>query len=217
MKWLAGVFAIVLACAWALPLSDVFAQEPDPLISPQEGGVRSLFQVVGQSGWTPGETVTLTFGFADLPPDVSYAGATYHERQVTVLRDGTWSFPVVISEDLFPFPLWRPGFIVVRAHSANRTVVNSFIYTVEGRRPLGTPPLASFGFGPSPADRTALFTLSLFAAGTGALLALSGAWRRREALSASRTDRSAGSAGPIRGWGVQPALWGFKERLHRLT
>ena len=37
---------------------------------------------------------------------------------MTVLRDGTWSFPVVINNDLFPFPLWRPGFIVVRAQSA---------------------------------------------------------------------------------------------------
>jgi hypothetical protein len=181
VKWLAASFAIVLAFAWAIPLGHAFAQVPaDPLISPAEGGAGALFQVVGQSGWTPGETVTLTFGFADIAPDASYAGATYHERQVTVLRDGTWSFPVVVNSDLFPFPLWRPGFIVVRAQGADKTEVNSFVYTVAVRAPLGTPPLASFGFGPPPGlDRSFLLTLALFAAGTGALLTLSGAWRRR--------------------------------------
>ena len=61
---------------------------------------------------------------------------------MTVLRDGTWSFPTVVNNNLFPFPLWRPGYIVVKAQSATTTAVNSYIYTVEGRAPAGLPPLA---------------------------------------------------------------------------
>ena len=185
MRWSALVLAFALACAWALPIKSAFAQEPSELlISPTQGEPGTLFQVVGQSGWTPGETVTLTFGFADLPADASYAGATYHERQAMVLRDGTWSFPVVITPDLLPFPLWRPGYIVVRATSPSKTDTGNFVYTVEGKVPLGTPPLASFGFGPQAPDRTAAAALALLCAGTGALLAFSGTWRRREAAPA---------------------------------
>ena len=185
MRWLTAVFAVALACAWALPIRSAFAQGPSELlISPAQGEPGSRFQVVGQSGWTPGETVTLTFGFADLPADNTYAGATYHQREVTVLRDGTWSFPVVISEDLFPFPLWRPGYIVVRATSPSKTDTGDFVYTVEGRLPLGTPPLATFGFGPQPPDRTTAAALALLCTGTGALLAFSGAWRARPTAGA---------------------------------
>ena len=187
VRWLTAVFAIALACAWALPIRSAFAQgSSELLISPTRGEPGTLFQIVGESGWTPGETVTLTFGFADLPADNTFAGATYHERQVTVLRDGTWSFPVVINADLFPFPLWRPGYIVVRASSPSRTDTGDFVYTVEGKLPLGTPPLAAFGFGPPPPDRTAAAALALLCAGTGALLSFSGAWRRRDEAAARR-------------------------------
>jgi hypothetical protein len=180
VRWMATVFALALACLWALPLRNASAQAPvDPLITPSQGTLATVFQVVGQTGWTPGETVTLTFGFADLPADAGFAAATYHQRQATVLRDGTWSFPVVVTPDFFPFPLWRPGYIVVKASSPTKTVVGNFVYTVEGKTPLGTPPMASYGFGPQPPDRTAAAALALLCAGAGALLAFSGAWRGR--------------------------------------
>ena len=171
------MLALALACVRALPIGTSSAQQPSELlISPTQGDPGSRFQVVGQSGWTPGETVTLTFGFADLPADNTFAGATYHERTVTVLRDGTWSFPVVITPDLLPFPLWRPGYIVIRAVSPTQTDTGNFIYTVNGKLPLGTPPLATFGFGPQPPDRGASVALALLCAGAGVLL-MYGAWR----------------------------------------
>ncbi len=43
--------------------------------------------------------------------------------------------------------------------------------------PLGTPPLATFGFGPQPPDRTAAAALALLCAGTSALLLFGGMWR----------------------------------------
>jgi hypothetical protein len=174
------VLACALACLWALPIGSSFAQQPSELlISPAQGEPGSRFQVVGQSGWTPGETVTLTFGFADLAADNTFAGATYHQRDVTVLRDGTWSFPVVVAPDLLPFPLWRPGYIVVRAASPSKTDTGNFVYTVESKLPLGTPPLSTFGFGPQPPDRTAAAALALLCAGAGALLVFAGVWRGR--------------------------------------
>jgi len=180
VKWLATVTALALAFATALPLSMARAQIPEePLISPAAGEVGSRFQVVGQSGWTPGETVTLSFGFSDSPPGNSFGGPFYHERQATVLRDGTWSFPVVVNDELFPFPLYRPGFIVVKAQSPSKTAMNSFVYAVAGERPLGPPPLASFGFGPPRGNHAFAMTIGLFAAGIGALVTVSGAWRRR--------------------------------------
>lgn len=172
------MLALALACVRALPIGTSNAQQPSELlISPAQGEPGSLFQVVGTSGWTPGDTVTLTFGFADLPADSTFAGATYHERTATVLRDGTWSFPVVITPDLLPFPLWRPGYIVVRAVSPTKTDTGNFVYTVEGKLPLGTPPMASYGFGPQPPDRGASVALALLLAGAGAMLVCSGAWR----------------------------------------
>ncbi len=188
VKWCTAFFALALALTGALPLGSAHAQEPDPLIDPPQGNAGSRFQAVGQTGWTPGESVTLAFSFSDQAPGASFAGPFYHERQVTVLRDGTWSFPVVVNNELFPFPLWRPGFIVVRAQSASRTATSSFIYIVEGRPPLGPPPLASLGFGPPTAHHSFAVTLALFVAGTGALLAVSGAWRRRELLAADYTS-----------------------------
>ena len=181
MKWVCSAFAIALACAWALSISTASAQsERDPLIAPGEGAAGSRFQVVGQTGWTPGETVTLEFTFADTDPGASPNGPFFHQREITVLRDGTWSFPVAVNNELFPFPLWRPGFIVVRATSGTHSATNVFAYTVEGRRPAGYPPLAELGSGPMPSPTAAVAgTAALFAAGIGALLAASGAIRRR--------------------------------------
>lgn len=174
------MLALALACAWALSIKPSFAQQPSELlISPAQGEPGSRFQIVGQSGWTPGETVTLTFGFADLPADSTFAGATFHQRDVTVLRDGTWSFPVVITPDLLPFPLWRPGYIVVRATSPSKADTGNFVYTVEGKLPLGTPPLSGFGFGPQPPDRGTSVALALLCAGAGALLVYGGVRRSR--------------------------------------
>lgn len=180
VKWLCTALAVALAVAWAFSHSaSTQAQEGDPLLAPGEGSAGGRFQVVGQLGWTPDEQVTLEFGFADTDP-LSYAGPWYHERAVTVLRDGTWSFPIVINEELFPFPLWRPGYIVVRATSGTHVETNAFVYTVEGRRPAGLPPLAALGSGPGiGAHGGPLIAVSLLALGTGVLCVLAGGFRRR--------------------------------------
>lgn len=172
-------FGVALICA-SFSFNTASAQTAgEPLISPTVGGAGSLFQVVGQDGWTPGETVALRFTFSDTEPNGRPVGPFYHERTVTVLRDGTWSFPIVVNADLFPFPLYRPGFIVVTAQSATKTAVNSYVYTVNGRQPAGLPPLAELGSGPRAESRWPLVTttLALFAAATGVLLAISGALR----------------------------------------
>jgi len=183
VKWFLSLLALPAACAvvvvFSLSPRAASATERDPLISPPSGGAGSRFQIVGQTGWTPGETVTISIGFSDADPGEQYSGTLYHERQVTVLRDGTWSFPIVVNQDLVPFPLWRPGFIVVKAASATRTAVNSYVYTVDARAPLGTPPLASLGFGPEAPSGVVALTLALFFAATGVLVAASGAMRRR--------------------------------------
>jgi hypothetical protein len=183
VKWFLSLLALPAACAVVVVLSlspgAASATERDPLISPASGGAGSRFQIVGQTGWTPGESVTISIGFSDADPGEQYSGALYHERQATVLRDGTWSFPIVVNQDLVPFPLWRPGFIVVNVTSATRTAVNSYVYTVDGQAPLGTPPLASLGSGPAAPSGTVALTLALFFAATGALVAASGGIRRR--------------------------------------
>lgn len=189
--------AVALAIAGALtlgPFGSASAQQPDPLIDPGQGGAGSRFQIVGQTGWAPGETVTISFGFSDTPPPPSYAGPFYNEQHVTVLRDGTWSFPTVVNDKLFPFPLWRPGYIVVEARSATTTMVNAYIYTVEGRAPAGLPPLANLGSGPAPHVPVFALTLALFAAATGMLVTIAGAMRRASipvsAAPASGTRRT---------------------------
>ena len=172
--------AVALAIAGALTFGTfgtAAAQEPDPLIAPAQGEAGSRFQIVGQTAWTPGDTVTISFGFSDAPPTASFAGPLYNEQHVTVLRDGTWSFPTVVNDTLFPFPLWRPGYIVVRAQSATTTAVNAYLYTVEGRLPAGPPPLASLGSGPRHAAPVFALTLALFAAATGVLIVVGGATR----------------------------------------
>lgn len=146
---------------------------------PDEGGNGSRFQVVGQFGWTPGETVTISLAFTQTDP-LGYAGPFERERQVTVLRDGTWSFPVNVSNDLLSRPLDDiPGYIVVRAQSPTKTAVNAFIFSPGGRRPVGAEAIADLGFGPPRPDPTVAATLALFLAGIGGLLVASGAIRRR--------------------------------------
>jgi hypothetical protein len=173
--------AVALALAYAFAPGRASAQEPlDPLISPLEGGDGSRFQIVGQFGWTPGETVTLGLGFTTSPEPLAFDGPFPFQREVTVLADGTWSFPITVTDEalapLTPGP--EPGYIVVRAESPSKTGVNAFIFTVDGARPLRAEVLAALGFGP--AGRTSfVLATALFAAGTGAMLIMSGALRRQ--------------------------------------
>jgi hypothetical protein len=181
VKWLCTALAVALAITWALSHSaSTLAQDGDPLLAPGEGSAGGRFQVVGQLGWTPDEHVTLEFAFADDAP-LTYGGPWYHERDVTVLRDGTWSFPIVINDELFPFPLWRPGYIVVRATSGSHTEINALVYTVEGQRPAGLPPLANLGAGPDGAGATPLVGMLLFMSGIGMMFVMSGSMRRNSA------------------------------------
>ncbi|MHB8683721.1 MAG: hypothetical protein ACYC9X_05310 [Dehalococcoidia bacterium] len=179
MKWIALVCAVACAVAYALSSGTAFAQQArDPLIVPQEGGDGSRFQIVGQYGWTPGETVTIRLGWAAVDP-LQYSGPFYHERTATVLRDGTWSFPIAVNDQLFPFPLGsEPKFIVVQAQSPTKTAINAFIYAPGGRLPQGADAIALLGFGPPRASSLALLVAALFLAATGGLIVVSGAGRR---------------------------------------
>lgn len=179
MKWLACLTAFALACLAALPIDAALAQEPrDPLIRPVEGGKESRFQVVGQVGWTPGETVTVQLAFTRTDP-LTFDGPFPVENQVTVLRDATWSFPVTLREDLFPKPLDDiPGYIVVRAVSGERVAQNAFVFSPGGTRPADAEALGLLGFGPPAVDATVGLTAALFLAATGMLVVYSGAARR---------------------------------------
>lgn len=170
--------AVSIACAFLLS-SQVDAQElRDPLIEPRSGGIGSRFQVVGQRGWTPGETVTLQFLFTTGEP-LRTAGPFAVQHHVTVLADGTWSFPVSVNDMFLGMPLGsEPGFIVVRAESASHTAQSAFVFTVDGRRPAGADTIAPLGFGPAGAARGSAIGALLFAAGSGTLLIVSGASRR---------------------------------------
>jgi hypothetical protein len=176
---LALVLALICASAWALLPSIAGAQQSrDPLIAPQEGGVGSRFQVVGQSGWTPDETVKLRLAFVTADP-LAYAGPFSVEHSVTVLRDGSWSFPVTVTDTLFAPPFGgRPGYIVVQAQSPTRTAQNAFILTVGGTRPAGAAQIAALGFGAGAPGAAAVVAVGLFAAGVGALCLVSGRARR---------------------------------------
>jgi hypothetical protein len=175
------MLAFALAVACALTSSQTFAQQGDdePLIEPPSGGIGSRFQVVGTTGWTPGETVTLRFLFTTSANPDAVQGAFEVEHAVTVLGDGTWSFPVIVDE-LFGEPVGaEPGYIVVRAESPAKTAQNAFEYTA-----LGPPPasdVGAFGFGPGAAPAGAI-ALALFAAAGGAMLTVSGAMRRSVTL-----------------------------------
>jgi hypothetical protein len=173
VKWAFTAFAVACALAYAFASTDgTSAQEP-LFVSPTEGSAGSRFQIVGEVGWTAGETVKISFGFSDAPPGDAFNDTTYNELTVTVLRDGTWSFPAVINNELVPFPLWRPGYLVVVAESASQRAVASLVYSVEDERPVGAPPLAPLGFGAlSPGgSNQAVITLALFGLAVGGLLA----------------------------------------------
>jgi hypothetical protein len=182
---LAYAFALIFACVGTLSIRPAAAQTTrDPLISPEEGGQGSRFQIVGLSGWVPGETLTISLAFTTSPDPFSYSGPFERERQVTVLRDGTWSFPINVGDDLLAQPLdATPGYIVVRAQSATRTAINAFVFSPNGQRPAGAEAIAHLGFGPQDADPGVVAGLMLFMAGVGALLVLSGTGRPRVGLS----------------------------------
>ncbi len=186
------IFAAVLAFACAFFSNTAFAQgSRDPLIVPQEGGPGSRFQIVGQQGWAAGETVTISLAFTTdasvvAAPD-AFAGPFTHQRMATVLRDGTWSFPISVSDDLLSMPLdGTDGYIVVRAQAASHTASNTFHYsptsTVAGA-------MAASGWGPDGASPTTLWGMMLFAAAVGGLLVMSGVGRR------SSLDVRGGTAG----------------------
>jgi hypothetical protein len=175
-----------LAIVWASSLSTVSAQEPrDPLIDPPSGGAGERFTIVGQSGWTPGETVTLRISFttsAD-PLNVAPSAAPLtQEFTITVLADATWSFPLVINEffsaDGGAEPPDTPGFIVVRATAPSHEAVNAYVYTVRSVLPAGAGGIASTGAGPGAPSAAITVLAAMFAAGLGALLVVSGAMRR---------------------------------------
>jgi hypothetical protein len=174
---------VVIACLVALaPVASARAQE-DVFVSPPEGAAGSRFQVVGETGWVPGEAVTLRFAFADVAPGEAFAGPFFRTETVTVLRDGSWSFPVVVNNALVPFPLWRPGYIVIEAVGSSQTSITTFTYLVEEHRPVGEPPLADLGFGPHVGSRNAggHTTIALFALAIGGLLVFVGSTRREPA------------------------------------
>ena len=180
VKRFGAVLAVACTIACALVSStSAHAQEPrDPLIDPPEGGRGSRFQVVGQVNWIPGESVRLRIAFAESDP-FSFTGPFPYEQPVTVLRDATWSFPIVVTDDVLGFALPdTPGYLVVRAESATNTTTNVYVYTVGGQRPPGAEEIANLGFGLAPAGAGSAIGLALFIGGTGALLLASGALRR---------------------------------------
>lgn len=177
--WLLAVACALLCASLMLPNAAYAQSERDPLIDPPEGEAGGRFQIVGQHGWVPGETVTITLGFVTEDP-LTFAGPFYHERQVTVLRDGTWSFPISIAPDLFPFAIGAvPGYIVVRAQAPSHTAINAYVLRANGSRPAGADAIASLGFGPPAPPPAATIAAALFAAAAGAMLVASGAMRRR--------------------------------------
>ena len=167
--------AFVIACAFFHGTAS--AQTNDLLVSPATGAAGSRFQVVATGGWLPGESVSIDVAFSDVEPAVAAPQQFYHQGDIAVLRDGTWSFPLVVNKALFAFPLYRPGFIVVRAQSASKSALGTFVYTVEGREPAGAPPLASLGAGMPRGDSPLVIAAALLALGIGALTLLAGARR----------------------------------------
>jgi len=178
VKWVASILAVLASFAALIPLTASAQGQRDPLIAPSSGEKGSRFQIVGETGWIPGEPVTIELAFTMSDP-LTYAGPFPYRQQVTVLRDGTWSFPIVLTDDL-GLPLGsQPGFIVVRATSPSKTAQNAFVYTVGGRAVAGAEAIADLGFGPEVGDPTVPLTAALFALGAGGLLLTSGAMRRR--------------------------------------
>ncbi len=183
VKWALTPLALVVVCAFSLVVTSAVLAQQATFVSPDEGSVGSRFQIVGESGWIPGEALTLEFTFLDVPPPAagSFDGPFFRTETITALRDGSWSFPVVINRDLFPFPLWRPGFIAIRVSGSTQSTLTLVTYMVDGQRPTGQPPLAGLGFGPQSAGQLAatLLLSAVFALGIGALLLAAGATRDR--------------------------------------
>lgn len=200
MKW--WVVASVFVCLLALVRATNVSSQETLFVSPETGAAGSRFQVVGEVGWTAGETVTIDFAFSDTA-QAQTGEIFYNAQSVTVLRDGTWSFPVVINQDLFPFPLWRPGFIIVRASTPSQTATASVTYTVAGRLPVGVPPigeppLADLGFGPGhdKGARTTAAVAGMFMLGIGLLSVIAGGVRMAPAYgSRPRSRRKASLLG----------------------
>ena len=187
MKWIVSVAAVACAFAYALiPAAAGAQQERDPLISPAIGAEGSRFQIVGQFGWTPGEQVAVRLAFTTTPEPLAYPGPFQVEHAVTVLRDGTWSFPIVVNDELLSTPLGdAPGYIVVQAQSGPHTATNAFVLTVDGARPAGAEALVDAGFGPSLPSGGFAVAAALFAAATGALLIANGAMGRNWSVRAA--------------------------------
>jgi hypothetical protein len=167
---------LALAC-----VGTASAQQPrDPLIDPPAGEAGSRFQVVGQFDWTAGEVVTLRLAFTTVSDPLTYAGPYPYTRQITVLRDGTWSFPIVVTEDVLGFPVGpEPGFIVVRAEAPSHNATNAWILSVNGIRPAGADAIADAGFGPLAPPPSLALALGLFAMAVGTLLIVSAAHHQR--------------------------------------
>jgi hypothetical protein len=181
---LALLAALTLALAYSL--STAAAQEArDPLIDPPSGGAGSRFQIVGQSGWVPGETVTLSVTFTTSSDPLGApdpAPLVEEEFTVTVLADGTWSFPLVVDEFFADAggPPDTPGYIVVRTTAPSHESANAYVYTVRSVLPAGAEAIASTGSGPGAPSGATVVVAALFAAGAGGLLLLSGTLRRRD-------------------------------------
>ena len=189
MKWILTILAVASAFAWALFPQMTSAQEDrDPLIAPAAGERGSRFQIVGQFGWTPGEEVDIGIGFVAADP-FTFAGPFPYQQHVTVLRDGTWSFPVVLNDDLGLPLTTEPGYLVVHAESPSKSATNAFVYTVDGRTPAGAEQIAHLGFGPHIGNPALPLGVALFALGIGALLVVSGEMRRREEEAAATLRR----------------------------
>ena len=173
-----GIISAIIIAALSV-VARASAQTRDPLIDPPSGTEGSRFQVVGQAGWVPGETVTLRLAFTSSAAPLEFAGPFPYEQPLMVLRDGTWSFPVVVTEDALGFPLGdMPGFIVIQVQSATQTATNAWVLTVNGVFPPGSETLAPAGAGPPAPSPALLLTLGLFALGIGGLLITSGMQRR---------------------------------------
>jgi hypothetical protein len=177
VKWCTFVLVAALACAWAFPLKTAFAnQDADLIIDPPSGGAGSRFQIVGQSGWTAGETVQLRVGFAGAGDPATFAGPFAIEQDVTVLPDATWSFPVVLNDVFFGGTTPpQPGTVVVQAESPSNEASATFAYTGVGPPPAD---VGSAGFGPKAAGARVVVLAALFAAGVGAMTLAAGGMQR---------------------------------------
>jgi hypothetical protein len=182
MRVVAALAAALACAAISLGAAAAVQQSDDLLISPTYGAKGSRFQVVGVNGWTPGETVTLRIGFTAADP-AAFAGPFPFTREITVLRDGTWSFPINVNDDLLGAPLGdTPGYLVIQATSPSNSATSAFVYAPGGQLPPGAPPLAVLGGGFATGNHAFWLALALFTGATGILVAASGRLRLGERL-----------------------------------